>query len=304
VTIDRKRAPRRRRRGRWILGTLFALLAVGAGAWGIWTYLVPHSVRVPPVVGSRLATARAELESADLTVRIAAGRYTPGAAEGSIVAVRPAAGTELRTGSVVTLVPSLGPPPVKVPTLVGLTVPQARRALAKAGLELGQHPSRFDTSRPAGRVVAQGVASGGERPQGSAIDVVVSKGPPPVPVPKVVGKTEDQARTALGDFAVIVATDYSDSVTRGHVISQDPAAKSELQPGAQVHLVISLGPQQFPVPSFQGLSRDDAVSRIRSLGLVPSVYPVPGSSGTTVVSQLPNAGTIVKAGSTITIYIA
>ena len=303
VTIERKHGSRRRRRGRWILGALFAILAIGAGAWGVWTYLVPHSVRVPQLAHERLAAARAELARADLAVRIADGRYSPDVAKGSIVSVRPSAGTELRTGSVVTLIPSLGPPPVEVPNLVGLTLPQARTALEKAGLELGAHPSRFDPNRPVGRIVSQD-AKGAERPQGSAIDVVVSKGPPPIPVPKVVGKTEDQAKAALGQFSLVVSTDYSDSVPRGAVISQDPAPKSNLQPGGQVHLVVSLGPRTFPVPSFTGLSRDEAVARIRSVGLVPSVYPVPGSSGTTVVSQLPSAGTIVKAGSTITIYIA
>src|SRR5439155_21650495 len=165
---------------------------------------------------------RAELEHADLTVRIADSRYSPDVAEGSIITVRPPAGTEVRTGSVVTLVPSLGPPPVEVPNLVGLSVPQAQKALAKAGLSLGGHPSRFDANRPAGRIVSQAAPSGGERPQGSAIDVVVSKGPLPVPVPKVVGKTEEQAKSTLAQFTVVVATDYSDSVSRGDVISQDP----------------------------------------------------------------------------------
>ena len=48
----------------------------------------------------------------------------------------------------------------------------------------------------------------------------------------------------------------------------------------------------------------DVPARHAGLGLVPSVYQVPGSDGITVVSQLPKAGAPVRAGSTITIYIA
>jgi serine/threonine-protein kinase len=134
--------------------------------------------------------------------------------------------------------------------------------------------------------------------------VVVSKGPTPEPVPKVVGKSEEQARSLLTAWVVKKTGRYSDSVPRGQVMAQKPMPKTKLQPGETVVIVVSLGPKFFDVPSFVGMSQTEAVAAIQALGLQPSVAPVPGSNGDTVVGQLPAAGTRVRAGSTVTIYVA
>jgi serine/threonine-protein kinase len=134
---------------------------------------------------------------------------------------------------------------------------------------------------------------------------VLSKGPTPVPVPRVTGRTEEEARAALESLGFVVAVDsaYSDDVPRGEVISQDPPRRTELQPGNTVAIVLSLGPEEFALPSFKGMTRQAAVDQIRSLGLIPQVIEIPGGSGATVVSQLPGAGTIVRAGDSIQIYV-
>ena len=298
------RRPRRRRRGRWVIGIVLAVLALGAAAWGAWTYVVPHSVRVPHVLGDPVPAARGELQRAGLTVRLAGGSYSPTVPKGSVLRVRPSAGTELRSGSMVTLVPSLGPPPVEVPRLVGLTVARAKDALTEAGLELGAHPSRYDEHVPAGRVISQAVTSGKMRPQGSAIDVVVSKGPHPVPVPSVIGKTEADARNLLSGFTITVNRKYSGSVQRGFVISQSVAAQTPLQPGSTITIVVSLGPREFPMPNVVGMDRDAAVTRLTDLGLRVDAVIVTGQTGTTVVYQQPATGSTVHPGDLVHIYIA
>jgi len=58
-----------------MLGVVFALLALAAAAWGAWTYLVPHEVDVPRVVGLSLDQAQAQLDDAGLSAREAKGRY-------------------------------------------------------------------------------------------------------------------------------------------------------------------------------------------------------------------------------------
>jgi beta-lactam-binding protein with PASTA domain len=49
---------------------------------------------------------------------------------------------------------------------------------------------------------------------------------------------------------------------------------------------------------------DAARARAESVGLELTALPVPGSSGGSIVSQLPPAGTRVRYGSTITVYYA
>ena len=305
VTIPRgPRAGRRRRRGGWLLGSVLAVLALAAAAWGAWTYLIPHSVDVPRVVGMPVAEATARLADADLEVSVAAGRYSLHVPAAHVLQLQPPPGTVVPTGTKVTLTPSLGPPLVPVPDLVGKTIPQAQELLREAKLTLGKRRPRFSDRFPEGRIIGQSEPGGGTAPQGSAIDVVVSKGPTPEPVPKVVGKSEEQARSLLTAWVVKKTGRYSDSVPRGQVMAQKPMPKMKLQPGETVVIVVSLGPKFFDVPSFVGMSQTEAVAAIQALGLQPSVAPVPGSNGDTVVGQLPAAGTRVRAGSTVTIYVA
>jgi serine/threonine-protein kinase len=307
VTIPRARSEKhaqKRRKGRSAFG-LLALLALGAAAWGAWTYLIPHEVDVANVVGLTVEQAQARLEAQGLTVRIARGEYDDRAAADTVLSQSPAPGTTIEEGSQVVLVPSLGLPPVKVPDLVGMTVPEARQALESVNLELAEPRERYDEKFPDGQIVSQGVPAKERIPQGSAVEVVVSKGPAPVPVPKVVGETRETAEGLLGaNWVVNVDEEYSDTVPAGEVISQSPDPKTKLQPGETVTIVVSLGPEEFPAPNFVGMTRDAAVARIRSLGLVPNVIELPGATGDlTVATQLPVAGATVKAGTTITIYV-
>ncbi|MBI2237537.1 MAG: Stk1 family PASTA domain-containing Ser/Thr kinase [Actinobacteria bacterium] len=303
VTIPRALSPRarKRRKRRLVAGAVLGLVALLGAAWGVWAYLVPHYVRVPSVTGMPVEAAQARLEG--LVVKVGRGEYSMRYEAGEVVRVEPPPGTELRTGTRVTLVPSLGPPPVEVPDLLGLTVPQAKKALAEADLSLGDQKRAYSDEYRAGQIMA--VQAGPTAPRGSEVDVTVSRGPRPIHVPKVVGLPEKKARAVLTEarFQVTKETAYSDTVERGFVIGQEPAAKDLLAPGQAVTITVSLGPETFELPSFVGMSRAEAVAAIRALGLVPAVLQVPGSTGDTVASQLPTAGTTVRAGQTITIYL-
>jgi beta-lactam-binding protein with PASTA domain len=304
VVIPGRKGIGRRRRGRWLLGSMLAVLALAAAAWGAWTYLIPHNVGVPPVIGLPVNEATARLTHADLEVSVGTSRYSLQVPAAHVLQLQPPPGTVVRTGTKVTLTPSLGPPPVPIPDLVGKTIPEARELLRKAHLTLGKRTPRFSERFPEGRVIGRSEPGGGTAPQGSAIDVMVSKGPTPQPVPKAVGKTEEQARSMLTAWVVIKRGTYSDSVPRGQVIAQDPDPRTKLQPGEAVTIVVSIGPKFFDVPSFLGMTRTEAVAAIQALGLHASVLPVPGSNGDTVEGQLPQGGTTVRAGSTVTIYVA
>lgn len=310
------RIPRRarRRRIRRIAGALVAVLAVAAAAWAAWTWLVPHPVRVPDVVGQPVARAERALERLGFVVRVAEGAYAPVAREGdgfepvvppgAVLRLEPGPGTELEPGSRVALVPSLGGRPVPVPDVVGLTPQGAREALARSRLDLAVAGRVYDERVPEGRVAAQR-PSEGRLPQGEPVAVRISKGPPPVQVPDLVGRGRDEAVAELraAGLEPRVVERFSDAVDRGYVISQTPPAGSEAPKGSVVRLVVSKGPQRFPVPSYIGMSEDAAVAAIRADGLVPNVVNLPTVTGN-VVSQEPVPGTTVRAGDTVTVYVA
>ena len=297
---------KRRRKGRWALGIVLALLALGGAAWASWTYLIPHEVDVPKVAGLNVENAQAQLEHAGLVVRIAEGRHSTKAPEGSVLEVQPAEGTTLERGDRVTLVPSLGPPPVPVPNLVGLPLAEAKAAIREAHLKVGDVTKAFNERFDEDRVVRQSVQADAKAPLGSRIDLVVSKGPTPLPVEKVIGLRQDEAVAVLESqgFVVDVEEEFSDQVDKGAVISQAPEKGADLQPGETVTIVVSKGPPEFPMPNVVGMERDAAVAQLRSLGLLVDVAIVPGHGGSRVVFQEPASGTTVRAGDLVHIYVA
>jgi eukaryotic-like serine/threonine-protein kinase len=305
VTIARAQF-RTRRRWRTVLGIVFGLVVLATAAWGAWTYLIPHRVDVPSVVGLDVRDAQRKLENVGLVARIAPGRHSLRVDEGAVLDVRPDEGTVVEDGTRVVLVPSAGPPPVRVPSVVGKTLARARELLRGADLRVGDVTRAYHPELVEGHVIRQSVDGRDDAPLGSAIDVVVSRGPKPVPVPRVTGRIVEDATTLLEDAGFVVARNdaFSDDVARGRVISQDPARGKNLQPGETVSIVVSLGPEEFELPSFLGMGRDEAIARIEQLGLEAQVVPVPGGNGSTVVSQLPTVGESVRAGDTIAIYVA
>ncbi|HXF37193.1 MAG TPA: Stk1 family PASTA domain-containing Ser/Thr kinase [Actinomycetota bacterium] len=305
VVVPRARRAQRRRRTRRIAGALLASLVVAASLWAAWAWFVPRAVVVPGVVGEPLTQAQRDLTSAGLTVRVAEGEHDFRVPEGHVLRLRPPPGTELERGDVVTIVPSLGPKPVRVPDLVGSTPEEAEAALDRVGLALEVRKEIYHPTVPAGRIARQDPRPDDRLPQGQAVAVWISRGPPPVPVPAVVGEPREEAVAALraAGFRVRVVERFSDAVDRGYVIDQQPPARSQEPKGSEVRIVVSKGPERFPVPSYIGMGEQAAVAAIRADGLVPNVVNLPPVTGN-VVSQEPAPGTTVRAGDTVTIYVA
>jgi serine/threonine-protein kinase len=308
TTVTIPRVERRRRRGlRRAAAWILALAMLASAAWGADAYLLPHHVDVPALAGVPIAVATERLNAAGFHVRVADGVYTLAVPEDAVVRVRPAAGTTLERGDTVTLVPSLGPPLREVPRVAGRTVDQASAALKHAGFRVAEPRQRWSRTVPADHVIGTDPAAGEQAPERSAITLLVSKGPPPRPVPDgLVGSDVDHAKAALeaAGFTARVVERFSDHVDLGRVISVSPAGGTNAPYGSPVELTVSKGPSSFACPNFVGMSLADARALALSLGLRVAALPVPGGTGTTVATQLPQAGDTVRAGATITLYYA
>jgi beta-lactam-binding protein with PASTA domain len=297
----------RRRRGRRFAGIALLLVAIAAIACGAWVYVVPHHAGVPQLIGHPIDYARAQLIDSGFQVVVAdVGVYRTNIPKDDVAIVRPAAGTSLKKGATITLVPSLGPKPVPVPNLIGKTLDQARTILESAHLTLAMPPKSEYSDQPDGvilRITTELVD--GKAPRNSAIDVVISKGLAPVKVPNVVGATLEDAKLALEAAGFVVGdpkTKFSTEVDRDTVIKQTPAS-GKLQPGETVSLVVSLGPKHFPAPDFRGLSRDAAQALADRYGIQVTFSDVAAYPGTTVTNQSVAVGTTITYGDPITLYL-
>lgn len=97
-------------------------------------------------------------------------------------------------------------------------------------------------------------------------------------VPAMATMNETTARQSASVNALDVPTvleEYSETVPAGIVISTDPGAGERVFRGTDITLVLSKGPERYPMPSVVGLHREAAAQKIREhflLGTVSEVW--------------------------------
>ena len=144
---------------------------------------------------------------------------------------------------------------VEVPDVVGLALSHAEQAFWSAGFTTLFEMYAHSDTVPQGHVIIQEPAGGELVPINSCPEIVISLGPDTgettVEVPDVVGMSESDAASAINSAGLSVGTtsyQYDDTVPDGCVINQDPGAGTEVNPGTEVDLVISMGPEPGDVP--------------------------------------------------------
>jgi beta-lactam-binding protein with PASTA domain/predicted Ser/Thr protein kinase len=204
----------------------------------------PAVVEIPDVTGQSQKDATEVLEDAGLEVGTRLG-FSEDISEGRAVGTEPAAGTQIQTGTTVTLIISKGSNTVEVPDVVGLDDQAALNALESAELS-GTIVQRQDDA-PAGEVVAQSPTTGKEIKKGSTVTIFVSTGS--IVVPDQLGQTRRAAVTALkrAGFVVSVSEQPTDDpVQVGKVINQFPPGGSRGQRGDTVSIVVGAAPATTP----------------------------------------------------------
>ncbi|HXF56680.1 MAG TPA: Stk1 family PASTA domain-containing Ser/Thr kinase [Actinomycetota bacterium] len=306
VTIPRavSRSARRVRALRRALWALAAVLLLAAGAWAAWEYAVPHYTRLPRVVGLPIEQAQERLRSQGFAVEVGPGVHSSSVEPGVVVETRPPPGARVREGATVVLIPSLGPELLPVPDVVGMAEERARRAIVEAGFQPRVRRA-YDEAVPRGRVVQQSPEADVELERGAVVTITVSRGPAPVEVPDLRGKPASEAEITLEALGFKVRREerYSDTVEEGLVIETVPPGGELARRGATVTMVVSLGPQTFPMPDVVGMDTREARDRLESLGLEVRVERLSNFSGRVVLLQFPPPGAMVRRGDEVTIYV-
>jgi beta-lactam-binding protein with PASTA domain len=194
-----------------------------------------------------------------------------------------------------------------VPRLEGRPVEQAQRVAVARGFDFDISRREFSNVEP-GLVISQSVRAGQEAEEGSVLSVVVSKGPEFVDVPSVVGLPRSRAEEEIRDARLTVGSVdkvYDNQAPKGTVIEQNPA-EGQLEVDEPVDLTVSLGREPVEVPPVEGRTEGEAGSVLTSVGLRVSVDEdhSPTVEEGHVISQSPEAGTVLRVGDTVTIVIS
>jgi serine/threonine-protein kinase len=292
----------------WIIGVVVLVLALAAGALvAVHDKVFTPSHPVPTLAGLTLDQARAAAAKDHFTLHVENGQKSITVGNGVIISQSPKVGKVLKQGAILSVVPSIGPPAVAVPSLAGMNCTQATVALTNAHLKGGCVAGQYSDT------VATGVAitwsyDGAQDPQtapyGSIIDIVPSLGHGPVPVPTTISQTDTyQDALVLLQAAGLNGTEAyntsSSGVAAGDVISLEPPSGTSVPYGSTVTVTISTGPPTTTVPNVYGDTVSQATTTLQDDGL--TVSGVQGNPNGTATGTNPPGGTTVPTGSSVQI---
>jgi len=233
-------------KGRERLRTAVILAAAAAAGDGITLVAYPAPIisrdhAVPRLLGRTVEEAQKELDAGGFKPRVDGEESDPVMPSGRIVWQDPPPETAMGRGAVVHLTSSSGPAPVTIPDVLSFEMDQARQVVEAAGLAIGGVDT-ISSPAPAGIIVATRPGVGLSRPPGSAVVLVVSKGPADIRIPDLLGLKQEEARQRLeaaGLHVGTITTRAGGRKTSGTVLEQRPAAGVMSPHEGRVNLVIA-----------------------------------------------------------------
>jgi serine/threonine-protein kinase len=203
--------------------------------------IVPKDVKVPNVVGLDYDEAARRLQQSGFTAERGEMRFHASAPKMTVLEQTPAAGASDLVGSAVTLALSNGQRIATVPTVTGMSQSDAERQLEAAGFDAGD-VTELPSEQPRGEVIATRPQAGSQLPIPSTVALVISAGPTVVVAPDVVGRNFAQARSLLEQVGLalgnVTSTDGANPDGSATVVSQTPAAGSQVARGAKIDLQV------------------------------------------------------------------
>ena len=128
-----------------------------------------------------------------------------------------------------------------------------------------------------------------------------------VELPNLIGTrwTDVKDDAAYSGFVLEKEEVFDDEAPVGEIVDQNPRAPRQVKEGSRIVAKVSKGVEMVTVPELAGWNKDTAREKLRALNLTLLIKPeettdVPVDC---VVRTDPAAGSVVKAGTTVTLYI-
>ncbi|MBB5906820.1 Stk1 family PASTA domain-containing Ser/Thr kinase [Actinoalloteichus hymeniacidonis] len=309
---DRGNRGRRGRRGKpgGKAGGLFSKASTRLIAMGVvlvlalllWWWNSAQWTSVPALAGMEVEEAEDSLTAAELDARLVHVPHNDIAA-GVVIDSAPDQGRRIRRGDDVRVRVSSGLPTVPEIT-PGISPDEATTQIEDAELEvaideeLAEHSAEVEE----GAVIRTEPGAGTELEIDSTVTLILSLGPPPVPVPDVAGSSRDEAFAAIreaGFEPYELEAEFSESVDGGDVIRTDPPAETLIEtPGTRIGVVLS---NTIIAPYVTGDRLRDVRQTIEDLGLELEVQQFFGGDNARIVGQFPPSGTRLRPGDVFTV---
>ena len=201
------------------------------------------------------------------------------------------------------------PKETAIPNIVGISKEEAEKKITDNKLVIGEVKEEYNSEYEAGYVISQDPAyrENYNIKEGSKINYVVSLGIEEATVPRVVGKTEEEAIKLLEEAKLKyeIKEENSKKIEAGYVIEQETDPDKTVNAGDTVVIHVSLGVKKITAPSVLGKSEKDATKELKNAGFKVIVTTKEDTSkdNDTVLKQSIDAGTEVEDESSITITV-
>jgi len=307
--IVRVPAVKRKHKKRMIAIIIVALLLIGGTVSAIY-YANSQKVVVPDIVDMSEADAETALEEVGLKLEVQREVYDDDIVAGNVVTQNPEKDEVSQKGRTVKVEISKGKENVTIPSVIGESENDAIDAIEALGLVVNKVEREYNSSYDPGIVYNIDPAEDTQVSMDAEITIYVSKGTETVTVPKIVGLSESEAKSAIEAAGLTVgsATEKdSDDTPEGTIISQSPESGTETEKNTAINYVVSSGTTKISVPNVVGLTQVSAEAKLESVGL--SVGSVTTEDSDVyqpgyVISQGMGAGTQVEEGSKVDLSIS
>lgn len=200
---------------------------------------------------------------------------------------------------------------VEVPNFLGKNIDDVLSDQLYQDFNLVRGDTVYSDKYKEDEVCEQSLPKGKRVQKGVTIELTVSKGAQTEPMPDLLGKTQQEADSALTaldmDLSVEYAFEESDSVEKDRIISTEPTAGTILGTGQSIKITISAGEgtKMTKVPDVIGLEKADAMSLLRDYNLEVSVTEVENDEDEGIVFyQSVKNGQEVPEGTTVSIKVS
>ncbi|MDC3376377.1 Stk1 family PASTA domain-containing Ser/Thr kinase [Candidatus Nanopelagicales bacterium] len=207
-------------------GTVEAVVSLG-----------PERYAVPDVRGSTPTEATDAIVAAGLATGGRVEAFDDTVPTGQVARTDPAIGDPVPPDTPIDLVISKGPEPVELPDITGKKQSVATKRLEEAGLQVTA-TKEFSTSVAEGRIVSMSPKAATVVDSGSTVELVVSKGPPPVEVPNLIDMRRKAAVEELQRLGLTAKIDDGEVTRLNRVFDQIPSPGEMVPRGTTVTLRI------------------------------------------------------------------
>lgn len=246
-----KKEKKKKNKPGMIILTIFLLLLVAsvAAVTVVPSLLMPKDVEVPDLSGMQYEEAVKQLLAEKFVVDDPILIEDEEIQEGHVVKTKPEAGKTVKEGDTIIIYESSGKAKVELDDYVNRDINRVRDLLERKGFTKISVVEEFNEAAD-GTILEQDPEPGVEViPGEDELVLTVSKGPEEFELQDLTGYSEEALNAYIeeNDLELVRKDIYSDTVSKGEVITQSPGPSEKVLPGDTLEATISLGPEPMPI---------------------------------------------------------